>query len=206
MLVVNHDATRAYTSNVHAGTVSVIDLNEKKVLAVIQVSSTAQRISLSADGRWVFTADQTAPRLAMIDTATNQLADWVSLPGIAYGWPKNVLHQKGIQNSIIDINATVPFDLAIVDGVVGMEGDGPIRGTPRPTNVLVMGTSLPAVDATCARIMGLNVGAVDYLLAASRRGLGPIRAEHVEQRGAPLADVRGEFALPDVGNMGRYRG
>ena len=54
------------------------------------------------------------------------------MPGIAYGWPKNVLHQAGIPGSIVDINAAVHPHLAIVDGIVGMEGDGPIMGTPRP--------------------------------------------------------------------------
>jgi len=85
MVVLNRDATRAYTSNVHAGSVSAIDIQARKVLAVVKVSPVSQRISLSGDGRWVFTADQTAPRLAMIDTRTHELAHWVDLPGIAYG-------------------------------------------------------------------------------------------------------------------------
>jgi YVTN family beta-propeller protein len=85
MLVLTRDGKRAYTSNVHVGTVSAIDLAAKKVAAVIPVSSYAQRIALSVDDRLVFTADQTAPRLAVIDTRTNQRTQWVALPGIAYG-------------------------------------------------------------------------------------------------------------------------
>ena len=78
------------------------------------------------------------------------------MPGIVYGWPKNVLHYAGIGPSILDINAAVRPHLAIVDGIIGMEGDGPIMGTPRRPGVLVMGTNLPAVDATCARLMGID--------------------------------------------------
>ena len=85
MLALTRDGKRAYTSNVHVGTVSAIDLAARKVAAVIPVSSYAQRIALSPDDRWVFTADQTEPRLAVIDTATNQRSQWVALPGIAYG-------------------------------------------------------------------------------------------------------------------------
>ena len=85
MLALTRDGKRAYTSNVHAGTVSAIDLATKKVLAVIPVSKMAQRIALSVDDRLVFTADQMEPRLAVIDTATNQIRQWVALPGIAYG-------------------------------------------------------------------------------------------------------------------------
>lgn len=85
MLAITRDGKRAYTSNVHAGTVSAIDLEAKKGVAVIPISKEAQRISLSVDDRYAFTADQTAPRLAVIDTATNQVKTWVELPGIAYG-------------------------------------------------------------------------------------------------------------------------
>ena len=53
-----------------------------------------------------------------------------TLPGICYGWPKNELHWRGIDNSIVDIALTRTPDLAIVDGIIGMEGDGPLNGTP----------------------------------------------------------------------------
>jgi YVTN family beta-propeller protein len=85
MLVLTRDGKRAYTSNVHVGTVSAIDLAARKVTAVIPVSSYAQRIALSVDDGLVFTADQTEPRLAVIDTKTNQRKQWVALPGVAYG-------------------------------------------------------------------------------------------------------------------------
>ena len=85
------------------------------------------------------------------------------MPGIYYGWPKNALHQAGIVNSILDINATLKPHFAIVDGVVGMEGDGPIMGDPKKAGVLVMGRNLAAVDATCCRIMGIDPYKVSYL-------------------------------------------
>ena len=71
MLAITSDGKRGYTANVAPGTVSVLDLAAKKVLAVIPVCKNTQRISLSVDDRWVFTADQTQPRLAVIDTQTN---------------------------------------------------------------------------------------------------------------------------------------
>src|SRR5436190_24318861 len=71
MLAITKDGRRGYTSNVGPGTVSVLDLEAKKVLAIISVSPKAQRIALSVDDRWAFTADQSKPRLAVIDTATN---------------------------------------------------------------------------------------------------------------------------------------
>jgi YVTN family beta-propeller protein len=85
MLVISHDGKRGYTANVGPGTVSVLDLDAKKTVAVIPISKTTQRISISPDDRLVFTADQTSPRLAVIDTATNKVKQWVDLPAPAYG-------------------------------------------------------------------------------------------------------------------------
>ena len=79
MLAITRDGRRGYTSNVGPGTVSVLDLETKRVLAVIATSGRAQRISLSVDDRWVFTADQTKAQLAMIDAVANQVRTWVPL-------------------------------------------------------------------------------------------------------------------------------
>lgn len=118
------------------------------------------------------------------------------MPGIIYGWPKNVLHWADINKAIFDINATVKPDLAIVDGIVGMEGDGPIIGTPVQANVLVMGRNLTAVDATCARIMGINPKKIPHLRRASGR-VGAIRESNIRQRGESIARVRKDFQLLD---------
>ncbi|MHC4458934.1 MAG: DUF362 domain-containing protein [Planctomycetota bacterium] len=116
------------------------------------------------------------------------------MPGLYYGWPKNVLHHIGINEAILDINTTVKADLAIVDGVIGMEGDGPIMGTPVESNVIVMGKRPPAVDATCARVMGLNPLKIRYLQMASRK-LGQIHENLIEQRGESIVSVRRAYQL-----------
>lgn len=118
------------------------------------------------------------------------------MPGIFYGWPKNVLHWEGVTQSIIDINATVRAHFAIVDGIVGMEGDGPIAGKPKHAGVVVMGRNLVAVDATCARIMGINPRKVAYLAAAAGR-MGPIKESNILQRGEAVQSVRTNFELLD---------
>jgi DNA-binding beta-propeller fold protein YncE len=85
MLAISHDGKRGYTSNVHVGTVSVLDLEARKQIALIHVSPYAQRIALSRDDRWAFTADQTQPQLAVIDTSTNEVTKWIPLESTAYG-------------------------------------------------------------------------------------------------------------------------
>jgi len=116
------------------------------------------------------------------------------MPGIVYGWPKNVLHHAGIDRSILDINATIKPHFAIVDGITGMEGDGPIMGTPCHAGVIVMGRNMPAVDATGARIMGIDPHKITYLKVASNR-LGPIKKKYIAQRGELISTVRKNFRL-----------
>jgi len=110
-----------------------------------------------------------------------------TLPGICYGWPKNELHWRGIDNSIVDIALTRTPELAIVDGIVGMEGDGPLNGTPKPLGVLVMGCDLLAVDATCCRLMKLNPEKVPYLVLGAGKKLGQLAAARIPQLGESIA-------------------
>ena len=85
MFAITRDGHRAYTANVGPGTVSVLDLDARKVLTIIPVSPQVQRISLSVDDKYAFTSDVTKPQLAVIDTATNKLKTWIPLPGLGYG-------------------------------------------------------------------------------------------------------------------------
>ncbi len=119
-----------------------------------------------------------------------------AVPGIVYGWPKNVLHHQGISESIVDINATIRPHFAIADGILGMDGDGPIMGDPKPLGCLVMSRNLPALDATCTRLMRLNpLGAV-YLPLASGF-LGPILETNIEQVGEPIEALASRFEVLD---------
>jgi YVTN family beta-propeller protein len=85
MLAISHDGKRGYTANVGPGTVSVLDMQARKKLAVIPISKQTQRIAVSSDDKMVFTSDQTKPQLAVIDVATNKVKHWVALPAPGYG-------------------------------------------------------------------------------------------------------------------------
>lgn len=116
------------------------------------------------------------------------------VPGRVYGWPKNVLHWAGLENSILDVAAAVRPDLAIVDGITGMQGDGPIKGEPIPAGVVVMGVDPVAVDATSAYVMGIDAEKVGYLSEAGRF-LGQHRLDEIEQLGEDPDDRRTMFGL-----------
>jgi len=118
------------------------------------------------------------------------------VPSGIYGWPKNVLHWAGIAESIADLHAVFPRQFAIVDGIVGMEGNGPIQGTPKHAGVLVAGNDPVAVDATCCRIMRIDPYQIGYLRLAAEESEGRIDEVNIRQTGASLAEVATPFALP----------
>ncbi|MEM9354512.1 MAG: DUF362 domain-containing protein [Planctomycetota bacterium] len=117
------------------------------------------------------------------------------LPGIKYGWPKNVLHHNGIPETVVDINATVGRTLTVVDAIDCMEGDGPILGSKKHMGLVLVGDNLPAVDATAARIMGLSPEKVSYLKIAGR--LGPIADEQIKQLGDDYRELVSPFEILD---------
>jgi uncharacterized protein (DUF362 family) len=116
-----------------------------------------------------------------------------TLPGICYGWPKNELHWRGIDNSVVDIALTRTPDLAIVDGIIGMEGDGPLNGTAKPMGVLVMGNDLLAVDATCCRLMMLDPEKVGYLALGAMKKLGLLQAAAIAMIGEKIDGLAQPF-------------
>lgn len=118
------------------------------------------------------------------------------VPGGVYGWPKNVLHWAGIHECIADLHAVFPRQFAIVDGIVGMEGNGPIQGTPKKAGVLVAGADPVAVDATCCRIMRIDPFQIEYLRLASKSRGACLDERNIVQTGEPIAIVATAFALP----------
>jgi len=126
------------------------------------------------------------------------------MPGIVYGWPKNVLHHQGIHESIVDINSTVRSAISIVDGIVGMEGDGPIMGEPKNVGCVIVGSNPVAVDATCARIMALEPSRIDYLKQACGY-IGPVSERRIAQRGETINSVTTPFQMLDFPHLQSLR-
>jgi uncharacterized protein (DUF362 family) len=115
------------------------------------------------------------------------------VPGGVYGWPKNMLHWAGIHQSIADLHSLFPKHFAIVDGIVGMDGNGPIQGQPKAAGVIVSGREPVAVDATCCRIMQIEPSRIEYLTLAG--GLEGIAEENIQQIGEKPDSVETRFEL-----------
>ena len=118
-----------------------------------------------------------------------------TVPGRKYGWPKNMLHIKGIPHSILDLQHLVKPKLAIVDGIIAMEGDGPINGTARPFGYVIIGEDLAAVDATCARMLKLDPHDLPYIKMAGQV-VGNIEEKDIDIVGPAPESIAQAFALP----------
>lgn len=126
------------------------------------------------------------------------------IPGVKYGWPKNVLHHAGIPQTVFDINASLPKIVTVVDGIDCMEGDGPIMGSLKTMGLVVIGTVPAAVDATICRLMQLNPHRIRYLGLAANR-LGPISDACIEQRGERWQPLAADFKILDLPHLQQLR-
>jgi uncharacterized protein (DUF362 family) len=121
-----------------------------------------------------------------------------TLPGRVYGWPKNILHWAGIEPSILDIAGAVRPSYAIIDGIVGMEGNGPISGEPVESGVLVFADDPVAADTIGASLMGSDPERIPYITEAGRF-LGQTDRDRIQQHGEDPERLIRSFAPPPVG-------
>lgn len=116
------------------------------------------------------------------------------MPGTRYGWPKNILHVNGITASILGLYQTVRPMVSVVDGIVGMEGDGPLFGSAVAHGLLAVGRDPVAVDITCAGLMGFPRQTIPHLATAAWAGVG--QATRIETRGASASQLLRPYQQP----------
>jgi uncharacterized protein (DUF362 family) len=89
-----------------------------------------------------------------------------------------ILH-KHLHTLIGDVNRILKPRLGLIDGLVGMEGRGPINGRPVHLGVIAGSTDLVALDAACMRFVGLDPATAEHLVHAAQIGLGKMGADEV---------------------------
>ncbi|MBO4511772.1 MAG: DUF362 domain-containing protein [Victivallales bacterium] len=116
------------------------------------------------------------------------------IPGAAKGqFHFRFQNRASLADLMIDINRTAHTALAIMDGIVGMEGPGPSGGTPRQIGAIISGPDLAAVDTVACDIIGLSPEEVPVSIAARRANYGATRLQDIEVFGASLEQLR----IPD---------
>jgi uncharacterized protein (DUF362 family) len=102
-------------------------------------------------------------------------------------------HLIDVNRCLIDLNSVYKPGLSIVDGIIALEGIGPLRpGRPKPLFLLIGGTDPLAVDSTCARIMGIDPSGIRHLSIAHEAGIGEIERSAISITGEEIEDVAPE--------------
>lgn len=103
-----------------------------------------------------------------------------------------------IPQKLVDILRYNKPALTVIDGVRGLEGDHADMGVPVDMALIVSGTDTVAVDAVAESVIGFDNLQIDTTRLAHEQGLGVGDINAIEVVGAPIAEVRRPFALPDI--------
>ncbi|MFP4056151.1 MAG: DUF362 domain-containing protein [Candidatus Brocadiia bacterium] len=115
--------------------------------------------------------------------------------GCVPGGGKLRVHQLATKShqlaaALLDIYAVVRPGLALIDGILAMEGNGPNLGDPRHLGLLVASTDGVAADAVASHLVGYPARSIHILGQAEQRGLGVGSIERIEVVGEPLEACR----------------
>ncbi|MBQ4542898.1 MAG: DUF362 domain-containing protein [Clostridia bacterium] len=97
-----------------------------------------------------------------------------SIPGLTKAeYHAKYPNKKVFSEMLVDLCLANAPQINIIDGVVGMEGEGPANGTPIKTGVIIGSANPFAADCLCAELMGFNEDEVDTVRISRERGLCP---------------------------------
>lgn len=129
-----------------------------------------------------------------------------NMKGVMPGAEKKKTHRLGLELAIADLNSVVKPHLAVVDGLMGMEGLWEYPDDCIPMGIVGAGKDALAVDSVFARIMGASPEEIMHLSYCQKKGIGVFAAQAIETFGIPIPEVRRPFkpAFEVLGN--RYPG
>jgi len=104
---------------------------------------------------------------------------------------------RGINYNLFALAQRLRPDLSVIDGYQGMQGNGPVRGTPVEHRVCVAGLDWLAADRTAVELMGIDFAKVGYLTYCAQAGLGEGDLKKIEIIGEPLARHIKPYKLAD---------
>jgi len=105
--------------------------------------------------------------------------------GMLVGGSKSLVHNSAPQlesfgEALVDIYQIRPPDLTIMDGVIGMDGNGPAHGRVRPISYLLASENCPSLDLMVCEMVGVEPSRVHHLRISQERGLGAKNLAEIE--------------------------
>jgi uncharacterized protein (DUF362 family) len=97
---------------------------------------------------------------------------------------------------VVTAQAMQPYwGLAVIDGHEGMEGNGPVQGTPVPSKLAIASTDFIAADRVAVECMGVDPNWVGYLRYCAQVGLGNYDRAKIDIRGPEIASVMKKYQM-----------
>jgi len=105
---------------------------------------------------------------------------------------KSTYHSR-LSEAICDVAKIRRPELTIMDGMIGMEGEGPISGRPKKMGLLLASEDVVALDVTACMVMRINPVYVDHIQKAAYYGLGVANPARIQVMGERVEDVWDRF-------------
>ncbi len=118
-----------------------------------------------------------------------------NIKGVIAESDKKRFHKWGLSQAIVDLNKLLLPQLTILDGTVGMEGLGPVYGTPVNLGLLIISQDTVAADSVAALIMGIEPEEIEYIKLAGEQGLGCNNPSRMEMSGLSIDEVKRPFKV-----------
>ena len=114
---------------------------------------------------------------------------------------------KDFSDALLDICQYANPILSFMDGIVGMEGDGPSAGTPREIGVVLASPSPYHLDVVGATLIGLTPGEVPTIARCMERGICKGTLEDIEILGSPVESfIKQNFKVPSIRSVNFFKG
>jgi len=120
------------------------------------------------------------------------------IPGrLKPGYHSTMANNELFAGMLLDLASLVPPKLTIVDAVIGMEGDGPFSGDPRPVGLLLASEDLLSLDLVLSEMMGIPADNNPLMVEARRRNMFPSNLDDIDVVGMDKRQLRIDgFKLP----------
>jgi uncharacterized protein (DUF362 family) len=207
-----HDTKKAwkafdYPSLSRSGNVRFVDLNDDETVESYAYTTEMKKRPLGfsktvSDADYnivVVPAKMHAYYIATLSIKTHIVGSEVvpkSPFGIHARWPWLHTGFKPAHLTLSDVYAEHPAQLAIIDGTMAMEGEGPASGTTVDLGWTLASFNPVAADALAAYLMGLNPEDIGYLYHLEKKGLGPITPGKMDIQGGDPTALRRELKRP----------
>ncbi len=146
-------------------------------------------------------------KVHLAGTVTLGLKNWNGIiPNVHPSAQQQGAHRIDLGQKFADLYRVRKADLTIVDGIIGMEGQGPHAGTPVEMNLIIAGADTVATDAVASYIMGFEPIEIPAIRCAANEGLGEMDLQNIEVVGESPDAMRKFFKRPNDNPVGMYKG